>query len=57
MARTLRLLKTILELVASTKMLRLDYWQKREKAIMTLVLRFLQSAVKRMSPLLALIPI
>jgi len=57
MARTLRLLKTILELVASTKMLRLDYWQKREKAIMTLVLRFLQSAVKRMSPLLVLIPI
>ncbi|KAH7090867.1 hypothetical protein BKA62DRAFT_745446 [Auriculariales sp. MPI-PUGE-AT-0066] len=44
--RTLRLVHTVLELVASTKMLRIDYWQPREKTMMKFVLRLLEASVQ-----------
>ncbi|KZV78944.1 hypothetical protein EXIGLDRAFT_661699 [Exidia glandulosa HHB12029] len=43
LARTLRLLASVIELAASTKMLRQEYWALREKKIMALVLRLLEA--------------
>ncbi|EJD43916.1 hypothetical protein AURDEDRAFT_185239 [Auricularia subglabra TFB-10046 SS5] len=44
LSRTLRLLAAVIELAASTKMLRVEYWASRERAVMGLVLRLLETS-------------